>query len=462
MFTVVLVKHDSATFRTQDAIPMSQGADVKLDRRSFLKSICRAKSVLFFIVCFSALLSYGVDERDYRNLSSSVAIVYNDKTIISGTGFFITKNLLVTNYHVVEELAHVTDQSMYAKIITQRKMKDLGKVLAVDIQNDLAIIKTLRNDYTPLTLGSDRDIIRGEGSFIIGYPRFDPTQQTEGVRFKELPFHTYPGIKESIKVALSEGFIGMRIGNEQFYTTSLTTKGASGSPVFSQDLKVIGVVTALAEYTNPQQTVVIPIHKLKNLIERNREFLQKEGSVIHISPELVKRRALHADIKTARDIFFLGHYYLGRGTEKDFQKARYWYEKAAQQGHSRAQYDLALMYYEGLGVEGDLQKACYWYEKAAQQGHKWAQYNLALMYYEGLGVGRDFQKAFKLFEAAAEQGHVRAQYNLAIMYYRGDRGVERDLKEARYWFEKAAEQGHKKAQYSFAIMYAKGQGVNCF
>ncbi len=58
----------------------------------------------------------------------------------------------------------------------------------------------------------------------------------------------------------------------------------------------------------------------------------------------------------------------GEGTEKNLEKAFYWYQKAAENGDSMAQYHLALSYYKGEGIEKNLEKAFYWYQKAAENG----------------------------------------------------------------------------------------------
>jgi len=38
-----------------------------------------------------------------------------------------------------------------------------------------------------------------------------------------------------------------------------------------------------------------------------------------------------------------------------------------------AQYDLAVSYEKGEGTEKDLEKAFYWYQKVAENGHDFAQ-----------------------------------------------------------------------------------------
>src|ERR1700752_910776 len=69
----------------------------------------------------------------------------------------------------------------------------------------------------------------------------------------------------------------------------------------------------------------------------------------------------------------------GEGTEKNLEKAFYWYQKAAENGDIDAQYNLALLYKNGEGTEENLEKAFYWYQKAAENNVKEAQHNLALL-----------------------------------------------------------------------------------
>lgn len=59
--------------------------------------------------------------------------------------------------------------------------------------------------------------------------------------------------------------------------------------------------------------------------------------------------------------------------EKDFEKAFFWVSKAAIQEVPNAQYSLGLLYRDGKGTEKDLDKAKEWFQKAADNGHEDAQ-----------------------------------------------------------------------------------------
>jgi TPR repeat protein len=68
------------------------------------------------------------------------------------------------------------------------------------------------------------------------------------------------------------------------------------------------------------------------------------------------------------------------------------------------------MYASGNGVLQDYQEALKWYRLAAEQGHAKAQLNLAVMYGNGQGVARDYALAYMwAYVAAANEatGEVR-------------------------------------------------------
>lgn len=130
----------------------------------------------------------------------------------------------------------------------------------------------------------------------------------------------------------------------------------------------------------------------------------------------------------------------------------------AEAGDARAQQALAWIYYEGQGRPRDYEKAVFWYRKAADQGNVTAQINLAQMYAYGKGVPQDFSKAAHWWGELAEQGDSKSQTALAGLYYQGN-GVEKDVNAAVALWREAAEQGISEAQRNLGLVYGKGQGV---
>lgn len=76
---------------------------------------------------------------------------------------------------------------------------------------------------------------------------------------------------------------------------------------------------------------------------------------------------------------FLGNYY----RENDFEKAFFWYLKAAEAHEPSSAYEIALAYAMGRGIKRDMKKAKEWLQIAADTGHLEAKKKL-----EELGVYR--------------------------------------------------------------------------
>lgn len=137
-------------------------------------------------------------------------------------------------------------------------------------------------------------------------------------------------------------------------------------------------------------------------------------------------------------------YFFGTDTIQDYSQAFIWFQKAAQQGHGTAQYNLAQCYEKELGTSQDYSLAFYWYQKSAAQGDVDAMSNVALYYYLGRGINRDYEEAVLWWRKAASLENEKACFNLGICYRDGT-GVWKDLDEAEKWILKAEELGHPKA-----------------
>jgi TPR repeat protein/CHAT domain-containing protein len=148
----------------------------------------------------------------------------------------------------------------------------------------------------------------------------------------------------------------------------------------------------------------------------------------------------------------------GYGTHRSFAEALRWYRRAADHGHTFAQYNLGVMYSKGRGVTRDDAEALRWFRKAADQGSAEAQTGLGVMYYEGRGVGQDYIEAARWYRRAAVQGYVYAEFNLGTMFEKG-KGVIHDDAKALQLYRDAAANGDASAQAHVGIFYRDGQGV---
>lgn len=91
----------------------------------------------------------------------------------------------------------------------------------------------------------------------------------------------------------------------------------------------------------------------------------------------------------------------------------------AKAGDKIAQRALGWRFSNGAGVKRNNTKARYWWQKAAEQGDAVSQLNLGGMYYYGNGVSKDYKKAFKWYKKSAENGDRDAQYSLGYLYTAG-------------------------------------------
>lgn len=148
-------------------------------------------------------------------------------------------------------------------------------------------------------------------------------------------------------------------------------------------------------------------------------------------------------------------YMNGWGVSKSDTAAIPFFRKAAECGHTIAQFNLAQILADD---SAQVKEAAKWFTIAAAKGHAISAYNLGLMHFKGIGVEKDAAKAKSYFRQAAEAGHVNAMYNLGFMYDDFS-GSEVDYSEAFRYYSLAAQRDNPSAQAKLAAFYGLGKGV---
>ncbi|VAW93712.1 hypothetical protein MNBD_GAMMA21-3057 [hydrothermal vent metagenome] len=123
----------------------------------------------------------------------------------------------------------------------------------------------------------------------------------------------------------------------------------------------------------------------------------------------------------------------------------------AEEGHESCQSFVGWMYFSGEGVQRDLNKAKYWYEKAAKSGDSESLFYLGKIDY----INEDYQEAFEKFSKSALNSYSPAIYRLGRLYQLGY-GVSKNDKKAFDFFLKASNKGHLFARKQLAIYEMKG------
>ena len=101
---------------------------------------------------------------------------------------------------------------------------------------------------------------------------------------------------------------------------------------------------------------------------------------------------------------------------EEYSNALDYYLKAAEGGLEVSQYKIGSFYYKGLGTDKNYNLAVSWFEKAASHNKSWRPiYYLGECYFNGNGVVQDYSKALDLFEKAASKDDSYAQLLFGII-----------------------------------------------
>ena len=134
-----------------------------------------------------------------------------------------------------------------------------------------------------------------------------------------------------------------------------------------------------------------------------------------------------------------------------------WLKKAAEQGHTMAQYKLASCYEEGRGIFKSRDEAMKWYQEAAKKGDKVAMYKYSKLKYNNKTYEGVIKYRLSLLHSA-DNGNSDSQYQLAE-WFSNHSSQSAYREEAVVWYTKAAEKGHAEAMYKLGDCYENGTGV---
>lgn len=171
----------------------------------------------------------------------------------------------------------------------------------------------------------------------------------------------------------------------------------------------------------------------------------KAGNSSNRTGDLFLKSARSGD-KEAQFKVGLLYLYGDDGFPQDNQKALHWFQQAADQNHTKAQFQTGMMYYKPGVDDSDVART--WLRKAAQNGHTDAQYFLGTIYNQK----REFDNAIKWLELAFESDHRDAIELLVEIYITGQTGSIDD-ERALKWLEKASATGLRDAQYKLGELY---------
>ncbi|MBQ5816198.1 MAG: sel1 repeat family protein [Oscillospiraceae bacterium] len=191
---------------------------------------------------------------------------------------------------------------------------------------------------------------------------------------------------------------------------------------------------------------------------------------------LSRIEGLATDTDSGYALNFAGWCYNKNGR---FEDAAELYQKAAKKGYTSAESNLGTLYLLGRGVEKNPEKAFQLFQSAADKGNTGAEYRLALCYEKGWGVEPCEDAAVEYYKKSADKGFTKAEYSLGCLYYeRGEthmymrslisneesrKSTEAEGKKyyamAFSYLKRASDKGHLEAQFWLAECYRCGFGT---
>ena len=217
---------------------------------------------------------------------ATVLIATGDSSLTEfgqGSGFFVTPNLIVTNFHVIE------DASIIAyKRVGQVQVHAIKSVRDVDATYDLAILEVPSTRVSPLYIGDSNSVRKGETVYVAGSPHGFEGTFSDG---------TLSAIRRDFDINLLQ-------------ITAPVSSGSSGGPVLNAKAEVIGVATS-AFVTDDAQNLnfAVPSNYLKSMLRAldvrlqpkpdsytGRKEREQEGRD-YAAPEVAKTEKANAEAR---------------------------------------------------------------------------------------------------------------------------------------------------------------------
>ena len=149
--------------------------------------------------------------------------------------------------------------------------------------------------------------------------------------------------------------------------------------------------------------------------------------------------------------------------ETHTEQSIYWCEKAAKQGHARAQCEMGDVYHYGgrSSVDNNIDYAWSWYLRSAENGYDFALEQLDELSFLECSTDDDDKRSIDHYRSFSKKGDINAKFWLAWAYNQG-RGVIADGEKALTLYKEVAALQHYRsadAKWSIGVAYLYGSVV---
>ncbi len=145
----------------------------------------------------------------------------HDRMRAIGSGFFVTKDgYLLTNHHVVRDAGRIV-------VKHQSQVYKNVKVIEVDKENDLALLKVEGTNFQPLSISRAESADLGQEVFTIGFPNIE-----------------MQGVEPKYTDGKISSLAGMQDDPTEYQISVPVQPGNSGGPLCDASGQVVGIVVA--------------------------------------------------------------------------------------------------------------------------------------------------------------------------------------------------------------------------
>lgn len=228
-----------------------------------------AGSLLVLLAPVAVVAQPDVAELAERSLDSVVLLrIYarSGELMGTGSGFFVSTDRLVTNYHVVEDAHRV------AAVVRDGSEVEMAGLLASDETNDLAVLLSSQANSASLPVTGSSELRVGEPIVVLGSPAGLSGTVTNGIISALRP--------EGLKEYMPRGEPTPAV----FQISAPISPGSSGSPVINMDGEVIGVASSGLMY-GQNLNFSVPPEPLRQIIEKadGAAVISRYGSITGVS-----------------------------------------------------------------------------------------------------------------------------------------------------------------------------------
>lgn len=217
----------------------------------------RARTLAAFVTGLACVSSSSARAGSLQELAAKVkpSVVHLDladssgEKLGSGTGFFVSDGVLVTNHHVVEEAAKVT-----ALLSDGRKIEAIG-LLADDPEKDLAVVRVEGSGFPTLQLGDNRSLQPGDEVVVIGSPRGLSGSLSAGI---------VSAIRDD-RTPIADDDTPGNVKGWNIQVTAAISPGSSGSPILNSRGEVVAIAVGRVN-GGEALNFGIPVNELKPLL----------------------------------------------------------------------------------------------------------------------------------------------------------------------------------------------------